>query len=130
MNVLTLYHGSSEIIYVIDFEKSNLRTDFGKGFYMGSRLGEARKWATGKSGFSGMPTVMRYSVKNNLMHDTTVNPLRFDAPNSKWLDFVKENRQKSPPGILAHEPRHSYGAVSGPIADDKAFYKVAQMQPA
>ena len=123
---MTLYHGSSEIIYTIDFEKSNLRTDFGKGFYMGSRQGEARKWASGKSGFSGTPTVMRYSVKNNLLHDTDVNPLRFDSPNIEWLDFVKENRRKSPPGIHSHEPRHSYGAVSGPIADDKANNVVAK----
>ena len=117
---MTLYHGSSGIIRTIDFTKSNLRTDFGKGFYLGSKLGEARKWASGKSGFSGTPTVMRYSVQNNLLYDSCVNPLRFDSPNTEWLDFVKENRRKSPPGIYTNEPRHSYGAVSGPIADDKA----------
>ena len=123
---MTLYHGSSEIIIAIDFEKSNLRTDFGKGFYMGSRLVEARKWATGKSGFSGIPTVMRYSVKDNLLHDTIANALIFDSPNKEWLDFVKENRRRISTGSNTHEPRHSYGAVSGPIADDKANTIVAK----
>ena len=47
---MTLYHGTTEIITKIDFSKSNLRTDFGKGFYMGSKLGEARNWAIGKVG--------------------------------------------------------------------------------
>jgi hypothetical protein len=123
---MTLYHGTSEIIKEIDFEKSNLRTDFGKGFYMGSKLGEARKWAMGKAGFSGIPTIMKYSVKNSVLHDACVNPIRFDQPNADWLEFVKENRRKQVVDGNYNEPRHSYGAVSGPIADDKANIVVAR----
>ena len=124
--MLTLYHGTNEIIRFIDFDKSNLRSDFGKGFYMGSKLGEARKWADGKAGFYGIPTIMRYSVANNVLHDDCVNPIRFDQPNNDWLEFVKENRRKPTPGDSHKEPRHSYGAVSGPIADDQANIVVAR----
>ena len=123
---MTLYHGTSEIIHIIDFNKSNLRTDFGKGFYMGSKLGEARNWAVGKSGFSGVSTIMRYHVKNSILHDTCVNAIRFDQPNEDWLEFVKENRRKYTGDGRLKEPRHSYGAVSGPIADDKANIVVAR----
>ena len=123
---MTFYHGTNVIIYDIDFTKSNLRTDFGRGFYMGSKLGEARKWAIGKAGFSGIPTIMRYSVKNEILHDICVNPLRFDLPNEKWLNFVKENRRKSGPHDSLQEPRHSYGAVSGPIANDKVNIVIAK----
>ena len=122
---MTLYHGTNQIIYTIDFNKSNLRTDFGKGFYMGSKLGEARNWAIGKAGFSGTPTIMRYSVKNTVLHDVCVNPIRFDQPNVDWLEFVKENRRKQSPDRNYKEPRHTYGAVSGPIANDKANIVVA-----
>ena len=124
--MLTLYHGTNEIIRFIDFDKSNLRTDFGKGFYMGSKLGEARKWADGKAGFYGIPTIMRYSVANNVLLDDCVNPMRFDQTNDDWLEFVKENRRKHTCGDSHNEPRHSYGAVSGPIADDKANIVVAR----
>ena len=123
---MTLYHGTNEIIRFIDFDKSNLRTDFGKGFYMGSKLGEARKWADGKAGFYGVPTIMRYSVVDNVLHDICVNPIRFDQPNYDWLEFVKENRRKHTSNDSHNEPRHSYGAVSGPIADDKANVVVAR----
>ena len=123
---MRLYHGTSEIIYAIDFEMSNLRTDFGKGFYMGSNLGEARKWATGKAGFFGTPIIMRYSIKDSVLNDECVNPLKFTSPNKEWLDFVKENRRKNILGISLREPRHSYGVVSGAIADDKANVVVAK----
>jgi len=123
---MILYHGTSEVIHRIDFDKSNLRTDFGKGFYMGSKLGLAREWAIGKSGFSGIPIIMKYSIKNNVLKDACINPIRFDTPNIEWLDFVKENRKKNATDGSLLEPRHSYGAVSGPIADDKANIVVAR----
>ena len=123
---MTLYHGSNEIIFKIDFSKSNLRTDFGKGFYMGSKLGEARNWAIGKAGFSGTPTIMRYTVDNRVLRDVDVNPKRFDQPNIEWLEFVKDNRRKYSVDGNQKEPRHSYGAVSGPIADDMANIVVAR----
>jgi len=123
---LTLYHGTNVIIFTIDFEKSNLRTDFGKGFYLGSKLGEARKWAIGKAGFSGVPIIMRYVISDNILHDSCVNPRRFDLPDIDWLNFVKENRRKDETGESSGEPRHSFGAVSGPIADDKANIVVAK----
>jgi len=123
---MELYHGTNTIIKVIDFNKSNLRTDFGKGFYLGSNLGEARKWAEGKAGFSGIPFVMRYYIDNSILHDAGVNPKRFNEPNIEWLEFVKENRHRNAPDINSPEPRHNFGAVSGPIADDRANEVVAK----
>ena len=49
---MVLYHGTNQIIREIDLSKGNLRTDFGKGFYLGSNLGVARDWAKGRAGFS------------------------------------------------------------------------------
>ena len=43
------YHGTSMLIGDIDLSRSRNRTDFGKGFYMGTNLGESRKWAISQS---------------------------------------------------------------------------------
>ena len=120
------YHGSNEIIRIIDFNKSNLRTDFGKGFYLGSRLKEARKWAIGKAGYYGIATIMKYIIKDGILHDTCVNPLIFNLPNIDWLNFVKENRRKSVSGETKSEPRHSYDVVFGPIANDRVNRVIAK----
>ena len=63
---MILYHGTTEVIGDIDLGKCRLRTDFGKGFYMSSKLGTARDWATGKAGFSGIPTVIRFRIKDDI----------------------------------------------------------------
>ena len=51
---MILYHGTTEIIHEIDFSRCRLRTDFGKGFYISSKLSTAREWAISKAGFSGI----------------------------------------------------------------------------
>jgi len=64
------YHGTNAVIGDIDFNKCSLRTDFGRGFYISSKLGSARDWAIGRAGFSGMPTVMRYEISRGMFNDT------------------------------------------------------------
>jgi len=116
---MILYHGTSEIIAEVDFEKCRLRTDFGKGFYISSKLGTAREWAVGKAGFSGVPTVMRYELSNNIFNDNAISYQKFDKPTKKWLDFIRDNRRRDVAKADSPEPRHSFDIVSGPIANDK-----------
>jgi len=121
---MILYHGTDQIIDSIDFSKSRLRTDFGRGFYMSDRLGNAQDWAVDKSGLFGTPTVMRYEVKDAIFHDDTINSLRFNNPTLEWLNFVRDNRRRDASGNNTKEPRHSYDVVSGPIANDKVAIAV------
>ena len=116
---MILYHGTNQILGDIDFNKSRLRTDFGKGFYFSDKLGNARDWAVDKSGFSEMPTVMRYDLCNKIFQDQKLSLLRFDNPTIEWLNFVRDNRRRNPDSTASKEPRHSYDIVSGPIANDK-----------
>ena len=116
---MILYHGTSEVIAKIDFEKCRLRTDFGKGFYISSKLGTARDWAVGKAGFSGVPVVMRYELSNNIFNDDTISYQKFDTPSKEWLDFIRDNRRRDIRKSNSPEPRHSFDIVSGPIANDK-----------
>jgi hypothetical protein len=119
------YHGTNEIIGDIDFDKCRLRTDFGRGFYISSKLAPAREWAISKSGFSGIPTVMRYEICKDIWSNDLLKILRFDNPTKQWLDFIRDNRRINPANINSLEPRHIYDVVSGPIANDKVADVVA-----
>jgi len=121
---MILYHGTSQKLEDIDLNRSRLRTDFGKGFYMSDKLGNARDWAVDRSDISEVPTVMRYNVRNTLFEDENVSRLRFDNPTMEWLNFVRDNRRKVLDNGNNKEPRHSYDVVSGPIANDKVAIAV------
>ncbi|MCL2819713.1 MAG: DUF3990 domain-containing protein [Oscillospiraceae bacterium] len=121
---MILFHGTNIKIGNIDFDKSRLRTDFGKGFYLSDKLGNARNWAVDKSSISETPTVMRYEIDKTILNDDRISYLRFDSPTIEWLNFVRDNRQKTINGMSNKEPRHSYDIVSGPIANDKVAIAV------
>ena len=121
---MILFHGTDQIISEIDFCKSRLRTDFGRGFYLSDKLGNARDWAVDKAGTFGVPTVMRYEVDNSIFHDEKIRRLRFDKPTMEWLNFVRDNRRKRSIDGTTSNPRHLYDIVSGPIADDKVAIAV------
>ena len=121
---MIFYHGTNQLIITIDFSKSRSRTDFGRGFYLSDKLGNARDWAVDKTGTSGVPTVMRYEVDNLIFHDSQLNFLRFENPTIEWLNFVRDNRRKNTSEIDTPNPRHSYDVVTGPIADDKVAIAV------
>ena len=116
---MLFYHGTNELIDSINFSRSRLRTDFGRGFYLSSELGTARDWARGKAGFSGIATVMRYEIYDSLFNDAAMNILKFDTPSIEWLNFIGENRQRYIGKKNKQEPRHSFDVVTGPIANDK-----------
>jgi hypothetical protein len=116
---MILYHGTNEILGAIDFRKCRLRTDFGRGFYISSKLGTAKDWASGKAGFSGEPTVMRYEISNEIFTDSTLSYKRFGTPTTEWLDFIRDNRCMDTGNSNSPEPKHTYDVISGPIANDK-----------
>ena len=78
---MILYHGTTQIIGEIDLTKGRLRTDFGKGFYLGNNLEVAEKWAISRAAFSGTPIVMRYLLNSAVFSNKAVNYLTFDEPS-------------------------------------------------
>jgi hypothetical protein len=119
--VRRFHHGTNIVIGAIDLNMSRSRTDFGKGFYMGNKLGEARRWATSQSMATEIPTVMRYVLSNKIfnLNDSCLNRLWFTTPTVEWLDFVRDNRRIITPNAQSTEPRHDYDIVYDPIANDK-----------
>ena len=121
---MILYHGTNQVILKIDLDKSNLRTDFGKGFYLGSNLGIAREWAKSRAGFSGTPIVMRYKLNINAFDDKNLNVCKFSSTTVEWLNFVRDNRRRCKTKTNAPEPRHNYDIVLGAIANDKVNFVI------
>ena len=119
MTTRYMYHGTDIIITKVDLSKSRLRTDFGKGIYLSSKLGVAHDWAVDKSGASKTPIVMRFTIDTMKLNAPGLLVLRFDQPTVDWLDFIRNNRQIKARGAFTKEPRHNYDVVSGPIANDK-----------
>jgi len=118
---MELYHGTTQIIHGIDLTKGRHRTDFGQGFYLGSNLDVAQRWAKNRAAFSGKPVVMKYTLDDSIFTDEKANPLIFDEPTLEWLNFVRDNRRK---GVPENGLRHTHGIVRGSIANDKVNFVV------
>lgn len=120
-NNIYLFHGSSVKVINIDLSYSRLRTDFGNGFYMSSKLDAARAWALRAAGMSGTAYVVRYEIDKSVFTSDDIAYKRFDGATLEWLEFIRENRErKSQKNAHKGEPRHRYDIVSGLIADDQA----------
>jgi len=118
---MELYHGTTQIILEIDLTKGRHRTDFGQGFYLGSNLDVAQRWAKNRAAFSGKPIVMKYALDDRIFFDEKANPLVFTEPTLEWLNFVRDNRRKGTPD---NQLRHTHGIVQGSIANDKVNFVV------
>ena len=107
------HHGTNTVIDAIDLSLCRSRTDFGKGFYMGNNLGEARKWAISQSMVAETPIVMRYVLSSEVFNsnDSNLKRLWFSSPTVQWLDFVRDNRRLIAPSTHSSEPRHGYDIV-------------------
>ena len=119
---MELYHGTTQIIHEIDLTRGRHRTDFGQGFYLGSNLDVAQRWAKSRAAFSGKPVVMKYVLDDAIFSDERANPLVFVEPTLGWLDFVRDNRRKNK--TSDNQLRHTHGIVRGSIANDKVNFVV------
>jgi len=106
------------VIGEINIEKSRLRTDFGRGFYLTDSIETAQNWAARRvSATGGVATIIRYEIFDDIF---MLQGKRFEStPSPEWLEFIVMNRKRKAKNELIEEPRHTHCWVSGPIADDK-----------
>ena len=64
----------------------------------------------------GSPTVSVYEYDEQLAQKNLI-VREFGKPDSEWLDYIKQNRQKSYRGQL-------YDVVIGPVANDDVFASI------
>ena len=102
MELLTLYHGSREIVEFPEIRKTKYTKDFSWGFYCTNSYKQACRWAERRNE-NGIVNIYSYQENQNL------NIKKFNEMCDEWLDFIAECRS----GKI-----HSYDIVEGPMADD------------
>lgn len=111
---MKLYHGSNIAVENPQILLSDRKLDFGKGFYLTSSLEQAMRWAelTTQRRGSGTPTITVFEF--DLTQSDTLNVLRFEKANKKWLQFVAANREHL-------ESDTKWDLVIGPVANDRTM---------
>ena len=113
-----IYHGSNTTVEH-QLIPQNHFLDFGFGFYTTFNKAQAcdfaRKVALRRR--FGVATLNVYSVDEEQMKASCLL-LRFDEPDSEWLEFVCANRTNSYTG-------QKYDLIYGPVANDDVYATVA-----
>ena len=114
MNMLTVYHGSTEKVEtpICRFGRKNL--DFGQGFYVTDIREQAITWANNMSRNRNMPPLLnRYHLDRESILKHAKCKL-FKAYDEEWLTFIIGNRSGED---LAKE----YDYVEGGVANDRVI---------
>lgn len=115
--MITLYHGSLEIVSTPEIRKPNRTLDYGEGFYLTSSVERAEAWVRRKlKDNKALGYVNIYDYDETL--EATFETLAFERPDEAWLDFVMANRVN--PNF-----RHGYDIVKGPVANDRVYASFA-----
>lgn len=105
MDILLIYHGSTEVIELPEIRKQRYNKDFYWGFYCAIMEEQARRWAT-RFRRSGYINVYSFDESNSL------KTLKFSEMNDNWLDFIADCRSGK---------SHDYDIVEGAMADETIF---------
>lgn len=122
--MITLYHGSTVDIEVIDLSKSRPNKDFGRGFYLSAdrqqawRMGEFKAMIEG-----GEPVMNTFSFDEQLLLSGDFKVLTFDGYTREWADFIFMNRNNK-----ESFPMHDYDIVYGPIANDRVGVQIGKYE--
>ena len=112
---MTLYHGSDLAVENPNLNLSRKSLDFGIGFYttvnMDQAVDFAQKVMIRKGGKNQSVSVYDFDINTA---ESILDILRFQAPDSLWLDFVHQNRRGTYAGKV-------FDLVIGPVANDDVY---------
>lgn len=112
--MITLYHGSLEVIKTPEIRIPNRTLDFGAGFYLTSSEAQAEQWIRRRIDIDHpLGYINQYDFDDSVA-EKDLNLLRFDSPTDPWLDFVMANRR-------IPDFTHHYDIVIGPVANDRVY---------
>ena len=126
-NLITIYHGSKQIIEVPTFGAGRKNNDFGLGFYCTESIDLAKEWAVSslQNGFAN-----RYTLDTEYMNILNLNTPDYTILN--WMAILVEHRLFSIKTPVARRAKHylienfdinvnSYDLITGYRADDSYF---------
>lgn len=111
-DILTVYHGGTDIIQSPRVDAGRQEPDFGPGFYITDIYSQAKDWA------NKMAEILESSPILNIYHLhqkeilSVSNFLRFETYDMDWLEFVTQSR-------LGQTPWKGYDYIEGGVADDR-----------
>lgn len=114
MNMLTVYHGSTEKVEtpICRFGRKNL--DFGQGFYVTDIREQAVTWANNMSRNRNMPALLnRYHLDREAILKQAKCKI-FTAYDEEWLTFIIGNRS-------GEDLAQKYDYVEGGVANDRVI---------
>ena len=125
--LITIYHGSEQIVEVPTFGKGRKNNDFGLGFYCTESLDLAKEWAVSslRNGFAN-----RYSLHTEYLKILNLNSPDFTILN--WIAVLVEHRLFSIKTPVARRAKqylidnfginvNAYDVITGYRADDSYF---------
>lgn len=110
--ILTVYHGGTEIIHQpkVDVGRPNL--DFGPGFYVTDIYSQAKDWALRIADMRELKPILNIYHLRQKDILSTAHVLIFEAYDRDWLEFVTQSR-------FGKAPWNSYDYIEGGVADDR-----------
>ena len=125
--LITIYHGSEQIVEVPTFGKGRKNNDFGLGFYCTESDNLAKKWAVSslRNGFSN-----RYTLDTEYLNVLNLNSPEYTILN--WIAILVEHRLFSIKTPVARRAKRylidnfgvnvkAYDVITGYRADDSYF---------
>jgi hypothetical protein len=116
---MILYHGSNQVVDVIDFKKCRPYKDFGLGFYLTIYKEQAKRMAIRTASiYGGNPVVTIFDYNEEAASGLIIKI--FDGPTAEWAQFVMNNRNRFFKDIASANCNadSKYDIVVGPVAND------------
>lgn len=122
--MITLYHGSTQVVKLPLVGVGRANVDFGSGFYLTKHKRQAIEWARIVAGrrLSAVPVLNEYVYDNVLAKKMAGKRYKdFGSYSLEWLEYVIDCRQK---GKL----QRKYDVVKGGVANDKVIDTVEDFE--
>lgn len=104
MALMTVFHGSGDVVEAPEIRVGRYTKDFGPGFYCTTLREQAERWAQRAK----VPRVNTYRVRLN----DSLDIKEFESMTEEWLDFIIACRHGEP---------HSHDVVIGAMANDQVY---------
>ncbi|MEE0706056.1 MAG: DUF3990 domain-containing protein [Adlercreutzia sp.] len=104
MALMTVFHGSGDVVDTPEIRIGRYTKDFGPGFYCTMLREQAERWARRAK----VPRVNTYRVRLN----DSLDIKEFESMTEEWLDFIIACRHGEP---------HNHDVVIGAMANDQVY---------
>ncbi|MCL2627410.1 MAG: DUF3990 domain-containing protein [Oscillospiraceae bacterium] len=112
---MIVYHGSNVPVETPKILRSERMLDFGEGFYTTYNREQAVRWCERVASREKTTACVISEYEFDMQAaEQNLSIVRFNSPDTAWLDFVCANR-------LGKKPQTPYDIAIGPVANDMVY---------